>query len=100
MNKRQLGSSDLKVSELGLGGMSLGTDVRKATSIVDEAIDQGVNYIDTADLYDQGENEEIIGQAIKSRRKDIILATKGGNRFEKGKKDGNGITSKSISSKR
>ncbi|MFK3939018.1 aldo/keto reductase [Alkalihalobacillus sp. NPDC078783] len=85
MNKRQLGSSDLKISELGLGGMSLGTDVEKAKSIVDEAIDRGVNYIDTADLYDQGENEEIIGQAIKSRRKDIILATKGGNRFEKGK---------------
>ena len=85
MKTRQLGSSDLVVSELGLGAMSLGKEPNNAKSIIDEALNQGVNYIDTADLYDMGENEELIGQAIKSRRKELILATKAGNRFEKGK---------------
>jgi aryl-alcohol dehydrogenase-like predicted oxidoreductase len=84
VKKRRLGHSDLYVSELGLGCMSLGTDKEKALSIVDEAIELGVNYLDTADLYDQGVNEEIVGDAIKNRRQDIIVATKVGNRFEKG----------------
>ncbi|TSB46208.1 aldo/keto reductase [Alkalicoccobacillus porphyridii] len=85
MKQRKLGSSDLYVSELGLGAMSLGQDAEKAKSIIDEALSHGVNYIDTADLYDWGKNEEIIGQTIQSKRKDLILATKAGNRFEKGK---------------
>lgn len=45
----------------------------------------GINYLDTADLYDFGRNEEIVGEAIKSRRQDVILATKAGNRWEEGK---------------
>lgn len=65
--------------------MSLGTEKGKALSLLDEAIDLGINYLDTADLYDFGTNEEIVGEAIKNRRQDLILATKGGNRFEKGK---------------
>lgn len=85
MKKRRLGHSDLYVSELGLGCMSLGTEKEKALSILDEAIDLGVNYLDTADLYDQGANEEIVGDAIQNRRQDIIVATKVGNRFEQGK---------------
>ncbi|MBX0317818.1 aldo/keto reductase [Shouchella clausii] len=85
MNKRQLGKSELYVSELGLGAMSLGTDKRRATEIIAEAADFGVNYIDTADLYDYGENEKIIGAALKGKRPDFIIATKAGNRFEKGK---------------
>ncbi|GAF13360.1 LOW QUALITY PROTEIN: oxidoreductase [Bacillus sp. JCM 19046] len=60
MNKRRLGKSDLYVSELGLGAMSLGTDKAKATEIIEAALSLGVNYVDTADLYDYGENEEII----------------------------------------
>lgn len=85
MNKRRLGSSNLYVSEVGLGCMSLGTDEKKALSIIDEAIDLGINYFDTADLYDYGLNEEFVGKAIKHRRHDIILATKVGNRWEHGK---------------
>lgn len=46
----------------------------------------GINYLDTADLYDQGLNEEFVGKAIKQKRQEIILATKVGNRFEEGKK--------------
>ncbi|MCY8405086.1 aldo/keto reductase [Bacillus sonorensis] len=85
MKKRTLGQSDLQVSEVGLGCMSLGTEKQRALSILDEALELGINYLDTADLYDFGLNEEIVGEAIKSRRKDIILATKAGNRWEEGK---------------
>ncbi|MFZ3588544.1 aldo/keto reductase [Bacillus sp. DJP31] len=84
MNYRQIGSSDLLVSEIGLGCMSLGTDEKKARSIIDEALDLGVNYLDTADLYDFGVNEEIVGKAIKQKRQNMILATKVGNRWETG----------------
>ncbi len=85
LKKRRIGTSDLLVSEAALGCMSLGTEKGKALSLLDEAIDLGINYLDTADLYDFGTNEEIVGEAIKNRRQDLILATKGGNRFEKGK---------------
>lgn len=80
MRKNRLGQSDLHVSEIGLGCMSLGTDEAKAISIVHEALDQGINFVDTADLYDEGRNEEIIGKAIRQRRQDVILTTKVGNR--------------------
>ncbi|MCK0473529.1 aldo/keto reductase [Halalkalibacter sp. APA_J-10(15)] len=85
MEKRRLGQSNLIVSEIGLGCMSIGTNITAAKKVIEEAIDRGVNYLDTADLYDQGANEEIIGELIKDNRKDLILATKAGNRFEKGK---------------
>ncbi|WP_246942390.1 aldo/keto reductase [Bacillus pinisoli] len=84
MKKRYVGTSDLLVSEVGLGCMSLGTDVEKAKSIIDEALELGVNYLDTADLYDRGLNEEIVGRAIKHTRSNVILATKVGNRWMDG----------------
>ncbi len=86
MKKRQLGSSDLFISEISLGGMSLSTDKEKAAGIVDMALDAGINYFDTADLYDLGVNEEIIGETLGKRRQDIILATKVGNRWTEGVK--------------
>ena len=61
MQKRRLGTSDLFVSELGLGCMSLGTEPKKAGSILKASLDEGINYFDTADLYDYGDNEKIIG---------------------------------------
>jgi len=81
MKKVQLGKSDLMVSEIGLGCMSFGTDEKKAQEIIEVALEEGINYFDTADLYDFGENEKIVGQAIKNVRKDIIIATKAGNRW-------------------
>ncbi|MFC4102415.1 aldo/keto reductase [Paenibacillus xanthanilyticus] len=80
MRRNQLGQSDLYVSEIGLGCMSLGTDERKALSIVDEALAGGINFLDTADLYDNGHNEELVGKAIRHRRAEVIVATKVGNR--------------------
>ncbi|GMB07766.1 aryl-alcohol dehydrogenase-like predicted oxidoreductase [Thermolongibacillus altinsuensis] len=85
MNKRQLGNSDLYVSEIGLGCMSLGTDEAKAIKLIHEALELGVNYLDTADLYDRGLNEEFIGKALKGKRHEVIIATKVGNRWQEGK---------------
>lgn len=84
MKKRQLGTSELFISEISLGGMSLSTDKTQAAAIVDMALDAGINYIDTADLYDYGANEEIIGATLGKRRHDVILATKVGNRWAEG----------------
>lgn len=81
----QLGNSGLYVSQLGLGCMSLGTEEKKATEIVKKALDLGINYFDTADLYDFGENEEIVGKALKGQRDKVILATKVGNSWTPGK---------------
>lgn len=80
MKKNQLGSSQLYVSEIGLGCMSLGRDERQAVRLIQEAVELGVNFLDTADLYDEGENEVLVGKAIKGRRSEVILATKVGNR--------------------
>lgn len=87
MNKNKLGSSDLYITELGLGCMSLGTDENKAINLIHEAVDCGINYLDTADLYDFGVNEELVGKAIQGKRQDLIIATKVGNHWETGKED-------------
>ena len=86
MQYKQLGSSELKPSRLSLGGMSFHTE-EQARAIIREALDLGINYFDTADLYDKGENERIIGKLLKERRQEIILATKVGNQW---RKDGSG----------
>jgi aryl-alcohol dehydrogenase-like predicted oxidoreductase len=76
----RLGGSDLFVGEIGLGCMSIGTEEKRAVNIIHRALDLGVNLLDTADLYDAGRNEELVGAAIKGRRDRVILATKVGNR--------------------
>lgn len=85
MKKRKVGSSDLYVSELGLGCMSLPAELNSARSVLDEAIENGINYFDTADLYDKGTNEELIGAVLKEKRNDLIIATKAGNKWTPGK---------------
>lgn len=85
MKQNKLGQSDLVVGEIGLGCMSLGTEENKVVSLLHEAMDMGVTLLDTADLYDDGHNEELVGKAIKGRRSDVVLATKVGNRRIPGK---------------
>ncbi len=87
MEKRELGKSGLYVSEIGLGCMSMPDDLDESKNIIDTAIHAGINYFDTADLYDGGRNEELVGYALKGRRHDVILATKAGNKLNP---DGNG----------
>ncbi|WP_217595668.1 aldo/keto reductase [Cohnella sp. GbtcB17] len=80
MKKNRLGGSELYVGEIGLGCMSLGTEETKAVALIGEALDRGVTLLDTADLYDGGRNEELVGKAIKGKREQVVLATKVGNR--------------------
>lgn len=88
MNYRTVGKSGLKVSETGFGCMSLlKTTNEEAAAIVYTAVDAGINYFDTADLYDKGANEELIGKLLKPVRSKIILATKVGNQW---RSDGSG----------
>lgn len=87
MEKRKLGKSNIWVSKMGLGCMSLGTDEEKAAGIIETAIDEGINYFDTADLYDYGVNEEIVGKTLAPIRDKVIIATKVGNRWNE-QKDG------------
>ena len=77
MDYRQLGRSGVKVSPLGLGAMMFGgrTDEATATRIIHKACDQGVNFIDTADQYNAGESEVIVGRAIQCDRDSWVLAT-------------------------
>lgn len=84
MERRTLGTSNLHISSIGLGGMSLPTNVEEARSIIEAALAAGINYFDTADLYNKGINEEIMGTLLKPYRNDIILATKVGNRWTEG----------------
>ncbi|MYZ40099.1 MULTISPECIES: aldo/keto reductase [unclassified Streptomyces] len=80
MQYRTLGRTGVQVSSLSLGAMNFGTIGRttqdEATAIVDAALEGGINVIDTADMYSDGESEEMVGKAIAGRRDDIVLATK------------------------
>ena len=87
MKIKRLGESDLRVTEIGLGCMSLGTNRRKATDIIHRAFDLGVTFFDTADLYDYGLNEEMVGKALRGLGDRVVIASKVGNRW---REDGSG----------
>lgn len=84
MNYRTLGTSALQVSEIGFGCMSLRPQQTDAIQLLQQAMAAGINYYDTADLYDQGENEKLLAKAIGTRRQSVIIATKGGNQWQPG----------------
>jgi len=88
MRYRPLGSSGTKVSEIGFGCMSLSSNSEKENiDLLHQAAELGINYFDTADLYDKGMSEIAAGKAIKEIRKKIVLATKVGNQW---RSDGSG----------
>jgi aryl-alcohol dehydrogenase-like predicted oxidoreductase len=80
MGTRRLGSTGLEVSDLCLGAMMFGAignrDHAECERMIHTALDAGINFIDTADVYSRGESEEIVGGALKGRRDDVVLATK------------------------
>ncbi|RIJ41841.1 aldo/keto reductase [Pontibacter oryzae] len=87
MKYNELGKSDIKVSEIGFGCMSLGTDHAVNKALLLKALDNGINFFDTADLYQQGQNEVTLGKAFKGLREKVYLATKVGNQW---RPDGSG----------
>ena len=84
MKLRQLGNSDLKVSEVGLGCNNFGRriDLEQTGRVVDKAIELGINLFDTADVYGGSKSEEFLGELLGNRRKQIVLATKFGHPME------------------
>ncbi|MBL7735750.1 MAG: aldo/keto reductase [Chitinophagaceae bacterium] len=87
MNYAQLGSSELHISAIGFGCMSLGLDDAANANLLHQALDLGINFFDTADLYDRGMNEISVGKAFKGKRDKIVLASKAGNQW---RADGSG----------
>ena len=80
MKYRVLGGTGMSVSEFALGTMMFGamgnTDHDESVRMIHTALDAGINFVDTADVYSRGESEEIVGKALKGRRDDVVLATK------------------------
>jgi aryl-alcohol dehydrogenase-like predicted oxidoreductase len=80
MKYRTLGRTGIKVSPYALGTMMFGamgnTDHDESIRIIHKALDAGINFVDTADVYSQGESEEIVAKALKGRRDDVVLASK------------------------
>jgi aryl-alcohol dehydrogenase-like predicted oxidoreductase len=87
MQYRKLGNSDLMISEIGFGCMSLKPPVENIQSLIERAIEHGINFFDTADLYDKGANESWLGKALGARRKEVMIASKVGNQW---RPDGSG----------
>ena len=84
MDKRRLGTQGLEVSTLGLGCMGMSefygtTDEGEAIATIHRALELGIDFLDTADMYGRGANEKLVGKAIGDRRDAVVLATKFGN---------------------
>jgi len=84
MDRRRLGTQGLEVSALGLGCMGMSefygtTDEGEAIATIHRALELGIDFLDTADMYGRGGNEKLVGKAIRDRRDGVVLATKFGN---------------------
>ncbi len=84
MKSNEFGKTGLRVSEIGFGGSRIGgvfadrNSSREALNVLRKALDSGITFYDTADMYSQGESESLIGKAFHGRREQVIIATKGG----------------------
>ena len=91
MTHRTLGRTGVQVSPLCLGAMMFGDwgnkDRQESNRIIERALEAGINFIDTADVYVAGESERILGKAIADRRGQVVLATKGRNKMGEGPND-------------
>ncbi len=84
MQTRKLGKNGPTVSAIGLGCMGMSEfygshDDAASIDVIHHALDAGINFLDTADMYGTGRNEELVGRALKDRRDKVVLATKFGN---------------------
>jgi aryl-alcohol dehydrogenase-like predicted oxidoreductase len=85
MEKRRIGSLEVSVVGLGCNNFGWRLDAERTAAVVNAAIDAGINFFDTADIYGAGESEEFIGRALKGRRSDILIATKFGKPMDAGR---------------
>lgn len=93
LEQRQLGTSGIPVSAIGLGCMSMSGNYGKgddavSTQVLHKALERGITFFDSADVYGNGHNETLLGKAFKDKRGKIVLATKFGNHIQKGTVDG------------
>jgi aryl-alcohol dehydrogenase-like predicted oxidoreductase len=84
MQRRRLGNQGLVVSEMGLGCMGISEfygsrDEAGGMAVIQRALELGITFFDTADVYGQGHNEELVGKALRAHRKEVVIATKFGN---------------------
>ena len=94
MEQRQLGRTGIKVSALGLGLMSMSgvygnANDDESIGVIHYAIDRGINFLDSADMYGWGHNETLLGKALKGRRDNVIVASKFG-KVKPGRQAGRG----------
>jgi aryl-alcohol dehydrogenase-like predicted oxidoreductase len=89
MDYRLLGRTGIRVSPLCLGTMMFGGQTIEADSIqiVHRALESGINFVDTADMYHTGQSERVVGKALAGRRENVVLATKGRNKMGEGPND-------------
>src|SRR4051812_37943064 len=90
MEQRPLGASDLLVSRVGLGCNNFGRrlDLGRSRTVIDAAIEHGITFFDTADIYGLGASESFIGEVLEGRDVDVVVATKFGNEMEGANGDG------------
>jgi aryl-alcohol dehydrogenase-like predicted oxidoreductase len=85
MDLKRLGATDLRTSPVGVGCARIGgifeRDPRGSLDLLSAALDAGINFFDTSDIYSQGESEALLGQALRGRRDRVVIATKGGYRL-------------------
>ncbi|QYJ67964.1 aldo/keto reductase [Flavobacterium litorale] len=87
MQYKKLNNIAIKISEVSFGCMALKSDMPNNDVLIHKAIDNGVTLFDTADLYEKGANEQLLGKALKGKRQDVVLSTKVGNKW---RNDGSG----------
>lgn len=78
MEHRKIGSLSVSLAGLGCNNFGWRVDAAATQAVVDAALDAGINFFDTADMYGTGQSEEFLGKALKGRRDKVILATKFG----------------------
>ncbi|WP_299267246.1 aldo/keto reductase [Halorientalis sp.] len=102
MNQRELGNSGVEVSEVGFGAWVVGTDWwgdrsrEQAIDMVQHALDQGITFFDTGDVYGHGDSEELVGEALNERREEVTVSTKVGYDFYNNPQAGHGELPKRV----
>ena len=88
MEYRSLGSLNISLVGIGCNNFGWRTDAAGTAAVVDAALDSGINFFDTADMYGGGQSEQFLGAALKGRREKAIIATKFGMKMGDGKEGG------------